>query len=106
MNGTDDGRGRVAFSENFRARSASRMVRTDRWKYCYFHGDREQLFDMLNDPAEVSNLIAEPQYEALVGALRARAMADWPVEEKLQHLKARNRRMREAEGDGPVDPDA
>jgi choline-sulfatase len=77
MSGKEDGSRRYALSENFRGRSASRMIRTDRWKYCYFHEDREQLFDMRNDREEVNNLAGAPEHRELVASLRSRALAGW-----------------------------
>ena len=32
------------------------MVRTDRWKYIFWEGVGEQLFDLENDPAELRDL--------------------------------------------------
>jgi arylsulfatase A-like enzyme len=53
-----------------------RMIRTDRWKLIYYpHLDREQLFDLANDPHEIHDLAGDPaqadRVERLKVALRA-----------------------------------
>lgn len=48
------------------------MIRQDQWKYCYYPEDREELFDLENDPGEKTNLIAQSSYHKLVKALRER----------------------------------
>jgi choline-sulfatase len=82
--GADSGAERYALSENFRNRSAGRMLRTSRWKYCYFHEDRQHLFDMRNDPAEEFNLVAKPEHKELVASLRARALEGWPFRKLIE----------------------
>ncbi len=77
MTGAEDGSRRYALSENYRNRSASRMIRTPQWKYCYFDQDREQLFDMRTDRAEEKNLAGRPEHRELVASLRARALEGW-----------------------------
>ena len=45
-------------------RNSQRMIRSDRWKYIrYPLVNREQLFDIKNDPAEKSNLAAKDAYQ-------------------------------------------
>jgi arylsulfatase A-like enzyme len=39
------------------------MVRDDRWKYIHYRGFRPQLFDLVNDPHEYSDLGADPAHE-------------------------------------------
>ncbi len=41
-------------------------VRTDRWKYMWYHGinDRNELYDLRNDPHEMTNLIDDPDAES------------------------------------------
>jgi len=41
-------------------------VRTDRWKYMWYHGihDRNELYDLKNDPHEMTNLIDDPDAES------------------------------------------
>jgi len=77
MTGAEDGGSRYALSENYRNRSASRMIRTPQWKYCYFDQDREQLFDMRADREEENNLAGRPEHRELMASLRARALEGW-----------------------------
>jgi arylsulfatase A-like enzyme len=56
------------------------MIRTGKWKYCYYHKDREQLFDLNADPAEAVNLIARPERRELAAELKRRALASWKLE--------------------------
>ena len=50
-----------------------RMVRSDRWKYCvYSEGThRESLVDMVNDPAEMTNLARQKKYRKILMQHRA-----------------------------------
>lgn len=79
----------------------SYMVRNDRWKYVYFEGFRPQLFDLLNDPCEQTDLGADPAQEAtraelherLFKWLRTRAirttMSDQIVEQRTNTARER-----------------
>jgi choline-sulfatase len=77
IKGTEDGSQRIALSENYRGGDPGKMVRTDKWKYCYFVSGKEQLFDMQNDPVEVNNLIDAPQHASLIQQLKAKALENW-----------------------------
>ncbi|MBW3600559.1 MAG: sulfatase-like hydrolase/transferase [Planctomycetes bacterium] len=58
-------------------RDSQRMIRGDRWKLIYYpHLDREQLFDLADDPHELHNLAADPQHSELKRDLRRR-LAAW-----------------------------
>ncbi len=54
-----------------------RMVRTDRWKCVYYHGQRPQLFDLDADPDEMKDLAEDPRYAAIRDALCAKLLAGW-----------------------------
>ena len=77
MRGEVDGRDRIALSENYRGNFAGRMLRTDRWKYFFYTGGEEYLYDLAADPGEENNLAADPAHGALVAELKARASAGW-----------------------------
>jgi arylsulfatase A-like enzyme len=47
-------------------------VRTDRYKYIFYHGvwDRNELYDLQEDPDELHNLIKSPEHQELILSLR------------------------------------
>lgn len=53
-------------------------VRTDKFKYIRYHGiwDTNELYDLENDPYEMNNLIAKPEYQAMIEELRTE-IDDW-----------------------------
>ena len=54
-------------------RDVQRMVRTDRFKLIYYpHLDRWQLFDIVNDPLELTDLSAVPQYADQLAELQGK----------------------------------
>ena len=90
LEGPEGGKDRYALAENFRGGFAGRMIRSGDWKYCYFHEDREQLFDLRNDPGEVMNLAGRPQHKDLQASLKARALKGWRWQERFE--RKRNKR--------------
>ncbi len=58
-----------------------RMLRTERWKLCYYHGYRPQLFDMDADPLEQRDLAEDARYADMRDALMTRLLADWDPDE-------------------------
>lgn len=58
-------------------RDTQRMIRTDRWKLIeYPQATRTQLFDLANDPDEMTNLAGEPSQKATIADLSAK-LAAW-----------------------------
>ena len=59
---------------NFPHTPTTFAIRTDRYKLIQYHGvwDTEELYDMRSDPAEMHNLIDEPDMLATIIKLRAR----------------------------------
>ena len=53
-------------------------LRTDRFKYIRYHGiwDRNELYDLKNDPDEMYNLIADPEYQDTARKM-AESVYDW-----------------------------
>ncbi|WP_436908324.1 sulfatase/phosphatase domain-containing protein [Halosimplex marinum] len=60
-------------------RYSQRMVRTDRYKYVYDPGGREELYDLRTDPGELQNLAGNPLYDEVAARLR-RELYGWMVE--------------------------
>lgn len=77
MLGRDDGRDRIALSENYRGNFAGRMIRTARWKFFFYTNGEEYLYDLERDPPEDHNLAALPEHRTLVADLKQRASANW-----------------------------
>ena len=50
------------------------MVRTEKWKYVYAPGERDELYDLASDPREITNLAANPQHASVVAELRERLL--------------------------------
>jgi choline-sulfatase len=49
-----------------------RMIRSDRYKYThYLEGDGEELYDLIEDPGEVRNLVEHPCFEKILKEHRA-----------------------------------
>lgn len=62
------------------------MIRREGWKYCYYTGDSEELYNLDEDPLEVNNLAANRCFEAKRAELHNRLL-DWvlrsPVEREF-----------------------
>ena len=52
--------------------STQRMVRTRCWKYAYIPHDLDELYDLKTDPAEMDNLINDPEHADVLDEMRAR----------------------------------
>lgn len=52
--------------------STQRMVRTERWKYVYIPHDLDELYDLREDPAEIRNLVEDPNHRDDLKEMRAR----------------------------------
>ena len=56
----------------------AKMVRTERWKYCYYVGHGEELYDIEYDQHEMHNLAADPAYKDVVREMKD-ALLDWLI---------------------------
>ncbi len=56
----------------------AKMVRTERWKYCYYVGNGSELYDLAEDPDEMHNLADDPEHAETVRDLRG-AILDWLI---------------------------
>ena len=72
----------------------SKAVRTDRWKLVVTPGDVDELYDLQNDPHELTNLAGRPEHAALRARLARRileeliVMQDEIPPERLEELQA------------------
>ena len=59
-----------------------RMIRRDNIKFIYTHGHPDLMYDLDNDPQELSNLIGNPDYVDVEQQLKAELLlTDWNPEE-------------------------
>ena len=73
----DDALQGTAISDFYEFGVPERMIRTPEWKYVYSHGDGDQLYDMVNDPAETRNLAAQESAAAVRNTLRDQLLKSW-----------------------------
>jgi N-acetylglucosamine-6-sulfatase len=66
------------WERNFPQTPTTHGVRTNRYKYIHYHGiwDIDELYDLKEDPAEMHNLINNPEHQKLIKQLNKR-MFDW-----------------------------
>ena len=53
---------------------SQRMIRTSRWKYVWNPVDQDELYDLDSDPAELHNLVADPDVSPELAGLRTRLL--------------------------------
>ena len=75
--------GRRTLIQSLRQREAEgrrKMVRTREWKYVHDPmGDRDELYDLVNDPWELENVMDDSQHRKVLADLRLR-LADWSIQ--------------------------
>lgn len=68
-----------------------RMLRNHKWKYIWNLTDVDELYDMQNDPHELHNLVAEPDYQTLLKDFRLEMLHelqkvdDWTIHSAWLH---------------------
>jgi arylsulfatase A-like enzyme len=61
------------------AEGRRKMVRTREWKYIHDPmGDKDELYDLVNDPWEIRNVIHDPDCGAVIAELQGRLL-DWSI---------------------------
>ena len=70
---------------NFPATPTLLAIRTDRYKYVYYHGhwDRDSFHDLQTDPFEQHNLIDVPAYQDQIEQLRTRLFSELEAQQGL-----------------------
>ncbi|MGF1477383.1 MAG: sulfatase-like hydrolase/transferase [Geminicoccaceae bacterium] len=66
-----------------------RMLRTDRYKLVYYHGQPCQLFDLADDPDELNDLSASPAHRSVHDTLLAKVLADWDPDQIARRMAAK-----------------
>ena len=78
----------------YRVLATMRMVRWQHYKYVFNAHDYDELYDLARDPAEMTNVIADPAYGAVADEGRDRLVRHanasgeairWPIESMLRH---------------------
>ncbi|MAG36587.1 MAG: sulfatase [Dehalococcoidia bacterium] len=57
-----------------------RMIRSDEWKLCYYHGYEPQLFNLREDPDELHDRAQDPACRDVRKALTSRVLDGWDPE--------------------------
>lgn len=60
----------------YTTRGRAAMIRADGWKYCFYTGDAEELYDLTSDPLEMRNLAKDPTHAERRRELQRRLM-EW-----------------------------
>ncbi len=55
----------------------SRMIRSDCWKYIYYHGYDDQMFNLKSDPDEMNNLVGKIKYSQIQKKLKDKLLQNW-----------------------------
>ena len=63
------------------------MVRRNQWKYSYFHGHGEQLFDLVNDPDEWNDLSGDHDHSPVRDELRNIILNRFDPDEILERVE-------------------
>jgi choline-sulfatase len=68
----------------------SRMIRSGSWKFNYYHGCPNQLFDLAADPDEMMNLAEDPDHRPKREELEAKILGNWNPEVINGTIRTRN----------------
>lgn len=60
---------------NYTVKGRCAMIKTKKWKYCFYVGDMEELYDLQNDPLEVHNLCEDEKHKTTLLDLKNRLLS-------------------------------
>ena len=69
----------------------SRMIRSGKWKFNYYHGCPHQLFDLETDPDEMNNLIDDPIHQETANQLKSKLLHNWDPDQINETIQAGNK---------------
>ena len=64
--------------ESYTQRCPIWNVTTEKWKYNYYFGDIDELYNLADDPCEMNNLAQDPGYRNVLFELRDR-LREWAL---------------------------
>ena len=67
-----------------------RMIRQDEWKYIHYHEYHSQLFNLKEDPDELSDRSDDPGCSSILEALRAEVLREWDPVKVKQKMAEKN----------------
>ena len=68
-----------------------RMVVEGKWKFIYYHGESQSLYNLEEDPRELNDLSGSPEVIEIEKKLKKAIFADgWNPESNLEHIKEMN----------------
>ena len=71
-----------------------RMLRMGPWKYIYVHRHPDQLFNIVEDPLELTNRAQRPDAEHILRECRRQVLTGWNPEEERKRVLASQERRR------------
>lgn len=57
----------------------ARMIRFREWKYIYYQGHAELLFNLDEDPGEMQNLAKDREHVDICANLKQRVLCNWGI---------------------------
>ncbi len=68
----------------------SRMIRSNEWKYNYFHGYNSQLFNLNSDPDEMINLSGHKKFQKIESELKNKLLNYWNPKEIRELIRKKS----------------